>query len=106
MDSKTPSTIRVVMARRIAARWLNDQAKPEYRLKVFTAGTSRERRAMPNLLRSFRDGRIRLGSMEPIADLGVREEFDHFVLWSSNREALMKLAAWFEERNYETTGIW
>jgi hypothetical protein len=94
------------MARRLAARWLQDRVHPEFRLKVFTVGTSREKKALPSLLRSFRDDKVKLGSIDPLPDLGVKEGFDHFVVWSSHREALLKLGSWLEERGYETSGIW
>ena len=106
MDPSKPSETRVVLARRLAARWLSERASPEYRVKVYTVGSAREKKQLPNLLRSFRDARVHIGSMEPIPDLGVREGFDHFVLWSSDGDALMKLSTWLESKGYETTGIW
>jgi hypothetical protein len=95
---------RVVMAKMVAARWLAAHSHPEYRLKVFYG--PKEIKNLPGLLRSFRDSKLRIGSVEPIPDLGIREEFDHFIIWSSNREGLIKLRQWFEERGCETTGIW
>ena len=108
MDQNKPSKHRVVMARRLAARWLKERAKPEYRMRVLSVGAARERKALPNLLRSFRDDKIKLGgeALDPIPDLGVREGFDEFVVWTSDRNALMKLAAWLEAKGYETSGIW
>lgn len=108
MDTNKPSERRVVMARRLAARWLQDRATPEYRMEVLAIGVSRDRKALPNLLRSFRDNKIKLGGsdLDPIPDLGVREGFDKFILWSSDREALNKLATWLESKGYETSGIW
>ena len=99
-----PSERRVLMARSLARRWLEDQSHPEHRVTVYFVG--REARGYPSLLRSFRDSRLRIGSIEPITDLGVSEGFDSVTLWSSNREGLAKLAAWFEERGFETTGVW
>lgn len=77
-------------------------------MEVLAIGVSRERRALPNLLRSFRDNKIKLGgkSLDPIPDLGVREAFDHFILWSSDREALTKLGSWLESKGFETSLIW
>lgn len=108
MSNDTPSARRVVMARRIAARWLKERVAPEYRVRVMTVGSSRERRALPNLLRSFRDNKIKLGGDDliPLPDLGVQEGFDHFIVWSSNREGLMRLAAWLEKKGFETSGVW
>lgn len=103
---KNPSERRVVMARRLAKRFLEDASSPEYRLRVYYYGTPRQKRAYPNLLRSFRDGKLRLGGMDAIPDLGVHEEFDHFEVWSADRDALKKLAEWFEDNNFETSGIW
>ena len=104
MSSK-PSERRVVLARGVAQRWLESQARPEYRLKVFYAG-HHDGRGFGNLLRMFRDGHLKVGNIEPIKDLGVQDEFDHIILWSGNHKGLKQLAAYFEKRNYETTGIW
>ena len=95
---------RVVMAKLVAARWLEARARPEHRVKVFYG--PREIKNASNLLRSFRDGKLKIGSIDPILDLGIREEFDHMVLWSSDKDALMRLAGWFEARGCETSGIW
>lgn len=101
-----PSERRVVMARRIARRFLEERAQPEYRLKVFYYGSAREKKSLPNLLRSFRDGKLRIGKVNPIPDLGINEDFDHFMIWSSERESLIQLKDWFEDHGYETSGIW
>jgi len=95
---------KVVMAKRVASHWLAERLQPEYRLKVYQG--AREIRGLPALLRSFRDGKLRIGSVEPIRDLGIQEEFDHFIVWSSDREGLMQLKDWVEARGCETTGIW
>jgi len=102
--SKKASERRVVMAKVVAGRWLQDRVRPEYRLKVYYG--AREIRGLPGLLRSFRDGTVKIGSIEPIMDLGIQEGFDHFIVWSSEREGLLKLRTWFEERGCETSGIW
>lgn len=95
---------RVVMAKVVALRWLQDHTYPEYRLKVYYG--PKEIRGVPSLLRSFRDGKLRIGSIESISDLGIREEFDHFVIWSSDQSGLVQLREWFEKRDFETSGIW
>lgn len=102
--NKRASKRRVVMARRVAEAWLRTRVHPEHRLTVYYG--ARDIRNVPSLLRSFRDGKLRVGSIDPISDLGIQEEFDHLVLWSSNREGLRQLQAWFEERGCETTGVW
>jgi len=101
---KTASGHRVVMAKVVAQRWLEARAKPEYRLKVYYA--AKEIRGLPALLRSFRDGKLKVGSIDPIPDLGVKEGFDHFLIWSSDRSGLVNLRKWFEDRGCETSGIW
>ena len=95
---------RVVMARVVARRWLQDRVHSEYNLKVYHG--PREIRNLPGLLRSFRDGKLKIGSVNPIPDLGIREEFDYIVLWSSDRSGLIQLRKWFESRGCETSGIW
>jgi len=102
--TRRPSERRVLMARSLARRWLEERVRPEHRLTVYFVG--REVRGYPNLLRSFRDGKLKLGSVESIPDLGVIEGFDSITVWSSDAPSLAKLASWFEERGFETTGVW
>lgn len=98
-----PTHRRVVLARAIAARYLSDAASPEFRLTIFLNGT--DGRNVPGLLSGLRDGRLRIGGMSAPSDLGVREEFDAVTLWSSDEESLRKVAAWFEARGFETSGV-
>ncbi len=93
------------MARHLAKRWLERQARAEHRLKIFYAG-HHDGKGFGNLLRMFRDGHLKVGGIEAIRDLGIQEEFDHIILWSSDLEKLKRLASYFENRNYETSGIW
>jgi hypothetical protein len=95
---------RIVMARSLAKRWLEAHTRPEHRLTIFYVG--KEARGIPNLLRSFRDAKLRIGSMDPILDLGVQEDFDSVTVWSSDRDAVVRLASWFEQHGYDTTGVW
>jgi hypothetical protein len=104
MMKEKPSRRRVVLAKEVARRWIQSCLRPEYQLKVYYG--AREIRKLPDLLRSFRDGKLKIGSVEPIPDLGIREEFDHVVAWSRHKEGLIKLRDWCEERGCETTGIW
>lgn len=104
MRSSKTSIHRIVMAKNLASQWLDSQIRPEYRLTVYYVG--KEARGMPSLLRGFRDARVRIGSLVPIPDLGVKEDFDSVEVWSSDREAMLKLAAWFEEHDYDTSGVW
>ena len=95
---------RVIMAKAVARRWLESRVHPEYRLKVYYG--PREIRGLTALLRSFRDAKLKVGSIDPIPDLGIKEGFDHFVVWSSDRDGLMELRDWLEKRGCETTGVW
>ncbi len=95
---------RVVMARRVAGRWLRRVAHSEHRFKVLLG--AKEIRNLPGLLRSFRDGKIAMVDVPKISDLGVKEGFDHISMWSRDRIGLIALKDWFEKRGFETTGIW
>jgi hypothetical protein len=99
-----PSERRIVMARNLAKRWLEAEVRPEHRLTIYYAG--KEVRGLPNVLRGFRDARLKIGKMDAIPDLGITEGFDSVTVWSSDRDALVRLAAWFEVHHYETTGVW
>ncbi len=100
----TASERRVVMAKVVALRWLEAHSHPEFRLKVYYG--PRDIRNLPGLLRSFRDAKIKIGSIEPIEDLGMQEEFDHLTVWSSDHAGLVQLRDWLEARGCETSGIW
>lgn len=103
-DQHKPSVVRVAMAKRVASSWLLRHAKPEYRITVYAG--SEEIRSLPGLLRAFRDGRTKIGSMGPIRDLGIRAGFDRMTVWSSNHEGMTQLDQWLTRRGCETTGIW
>lgn len=95
---------KVVMAKRVAARWIARKAKAEYRFSVLMG--QREIRNLPNLLKSMRDGKLAMEGVPTIPDLGVREDFDKVTMWSNDREAMLRLADWFERRGFDTTGVW
>lgn len=97
------SVKRVLMARSLAERWIQDQVRPEYRFTVFS--NVRDVRGIPSVLRSFRDGKIRVGSVDPIPDLGVEEGFGQVTVWTSDRTSAILLCRWFEKHGFETTGV-
>ena len=101
----TPSYKRVLMARRLAKKWVLRKARPEYRLTIYRSAT-RDLRNLPDLLKSFRDGKVRIGDVDPISDLGVNPGFDNCEIWTTDKEKLKKLDAWFQKVGCETTGIW
>ena len=91
------------MARAVAARWLAATSSAEYHLTVYIPGG--DTRNIPSLLDGFRAGRIKLGGMSTPNNFGVVDEFDSVHVWSSDGVALTRLAAWFESRGYETSGV-
>lgn len=95
---------RVVMAKMVARKWLTKNAHAEYR---FTAYNSDPRMlgTLPSLLRSFRDGRVRLAGLQGIPDLGVKEEGDGVTIWSSDADKMASLQSWLEKKGYDTTGV-
>lgn len=95
---------RVVMVKRVASSWVARKVQAEHRFSVFLG--SKEIRNLPNLLRSFRDGKVVLSGVPPFSEFGISEEGDRISLWSSNREAMKSLMEWFEVRGFETTGVW
>lgn len=105
MEDSKGSERRVVLAKTVAQRWLENRVRPEYRFQVFRSASC-DIKKLPSLLRSFRDQKIKIAGVSPLPDLGIQEEFDTISLWSSNREALLQLKNWFEERGLETTGMW
>lgn len=103
-----PCKKRVVMAKSVAKRWLADASQPMYRMTVYESGASKPVKVLSGLLRSFRDGRLVLGGVGTIPDLGVRDgdAMGSITIWSSNHEALLALDQWLNKHNYSTTGIW
>lgn len=95
---------KVVMARNVAWRWIRKVAKAEYRLRVLYGAV--EYKNLPNLLRAFRDGKVAMKGLVPLPDMGLKEDFDGFEVWSSDKEALSTLNVWLEGRGFETTGVW
>lgn len=94
----------VIMRRKVALKWLKSRSKPYFQVTIYNRENSSKKTA--SLLRSIRDKKFSVKGMDAIEDLGVRESFDGVTLWSSDRKSLKKLTAWFEKRNYETTGVW
>lgn len=103
MSSDPLTHNRVVLARAVAARYLQEVSHPEFRLTVLLNGW--ESRNVPGLLTGLRDGRLRVGGVVGPAPIGVREEFDSVTVWSSDEGTLQKLASWFESRGFETSGV-
>ena len=104
MPKKERPDKRVVNVRAVARRWVARVAEPEFRVRVLLG--MREIRNLPSLLRSFRDSRVAMQDVPTIGDLGIKEHFDSLELWSRDREKLIKLAAWFEKRGFDTSGVW
>ena len=95
---------KVVMAKRIATRWILRVAKSEYRITVFHGAKGSQN--IVNFLRCFRDGKVAMQGVHPLSDLGVRDHGDSVEVWTTNREAMVQIKEWFEKRGYETTGVW
>lgn len=97
------STKRVIMAKRVAQEWLAKNATEEYRVRVYPSLDSKTN--LPSWLRSFREGRSKMGSAKPF-DFAVEEFPDHFCIRSRDYEGMKVLNAQLESYGYETTGIW
>jgi len=100
---KKPSERRVIMAKKIAADWLSQHSAAEYRFRVYHNGDTTP---YVNLLRSFRDNRIRFGSVDPIPDLGIKHEVEGFTVWSNDWSGLQSLKTFLEKKGMDTTWIW
>lgn len=99
------SARRILMAKRLAARWVEANSAPEYRIRIYPPA-GRSMNMLPNLLRSFRDGNVRISGLSAkVPDLGIKTGFDHLTLWSSHREGIEILDAWFTKNGCETTGV-
>ena len=92
------------MAKMVSRKWLAKNVHAEHRMTVYSTD-QRMLRALPSLLRSFRDGRIKLGSLQSISDLGIKEEGDGVTLWSADSDKMASLQTWLEKKGYDTTGV-
>jgi hypothetical protein len=95
---------KVIMARRVAAKWIQRTARAEYRFDVLA--TPSDLRQISNMLRAFRDGKVAVRGIPRIPDLGLQEQGDTFAVWSRDRKAILALEKWFEARGFETSGVW
>jgi hypothetical protein len=103
MSQKHPSTHRVAMAKRLADKWISKHSSPEYRLTIYRGSSTAN---LPSLLRSFRDGKLRVASVEPIRDLGIQPGFDHVLLRSQDFDALTELEKAVQKFGCETSGVY
>lgn len=98
------------MAKVVASRWLVAISKSEYRFTIFGFHHPVKAKKFASSLRSMRDRQVQAGSAGPrvpvIPDLGVREAGDGVEVWSSDVEALRKLAKWAESSGLNTDFIW
>lgn len=101
MDEISPAK-RIIMSKSVARQWLLKSARPEYRFRVFNPAA----KDYPSVLRAFRDSKTKLAGVNPLPDLGIKEEFGGFYVWSSDLEALKTLQTWFAKRGLETSWIW
>lgn len=99
---------KIAMARAVAETWLKEHSRLEFRVTAFP-GPKGEIRNLPSLLRSWRDGKVKLAHLKPIPDLGIKDASDIGFLeyWSSDAEGIRGLTRWLEAKGYETTGgVW
>jgi len=100
------------MAKMVASRWLAALCKSEYRFNIFGFPHPSKAKKFASSLRSLRDRQVRKGDTGEgirfpiIPDMGVRETGDGVEVWSSNVEALRKLANWAESSGLNTDFIW
>lgn len=97
---------RILLAKRIARKYIQKIAKAEYRFDVFysTIDSGKVKR-LPELLRSFRDGKVKIENIPYIPDLGMEEALDKITLWSADGTLLRVLHQWLEGKGLETTGL-
>jgi hypothetical protein len=110
--AKLAPTVRVVMAKSVASRWIKGLSRTEYRFNIFGFDSTAKAKKFASSLRSLRDRPNHRKSSETptllpsISDLGVRERGDMVEVWSSNVDSLRKLARWAESVGLNTDFIW
>lgn len=99
---------KIAMARTVAEAWLQQHSRVEYRVAAFP-GPRGEIHNLPSLLRSWRDGKVKIANLQSVPDLGIREgsEAGFIEYWSTDANGIRSLTKWLEDRGYETTGgVW
>lgn len=91
----------IVMARKLAGQWIDEHSREEYRFNIMASP-----RYFGGILRSFRDGRLKLSKVLPLPDLGVEEMSESVQVWSSDRDGLKSLERYFAKIGVETSWIW
>jgi hypothetical protein len=100
------------MAKSVAHRWLIAATSSEYRFSIFGFEHQSKAKKFASVLRSLRDRKCKSAGSQnsphipTIPDLGVRDRGDAVEVWSSNVEALRKLAFWAESSGLNTDFIW
>ncbi len=104
---------RVLISKDVARKYIFQCASPEYRFNVICFD-EKTARLQSWLLKKFRSAEARdrtqvfgkLGTLDPIQDLGVSVHNDTLSVWSCNRKGLLELKDHFENSGFETSGIW
>lgn len=96
------------MAKSVANRWLQGITRSEYRFMIFGFAHPSKAKKFASTLRSIRDRQHKQASVSlpAISDLGVKDRGDMVEVWSSNVEALRKLAKVAEAMGLNTDFIW
>lgn len=94
------------MAKNLASNWIAENALPEYRMTVYYPSDPSIPNKITRLLKSFRDGKVRISGVDPILDMGMSTHYDYLEVWSKNREGMEKLRDWFHRMGCETAGVW
>lgn len=95
---------RVIMAREVARKWLEQNSFAEYRFRVLLNGGDAS--SYVGLLKGHRDGRLALSKVASLPDLGVLEEVGSLTVWSSNKQGMLSLRRYFTRRGMDTSWIW
>lgn len=111
--AKSSSTVRIVIAKAVAARWLQGLTRSEFRFSIFGFANQVKAKKFASSLRAIRDRQQRRDAsvdhiihIPAIVDLGVRERGDSVEVWSSNVDGLRKLAKWADSVGLSTDFIW
>lgn len=94
----------VGMSRRVALAWLEEKINPFYSLTIYYKDGNPNK--LTDVLRSFRDNKLKIPGVPTIDDLGMNPFFDGIHMWSANKSNILILKDWFEKHGYETSGIW
>lgn len=97
-------TKRILMAKKLARKWLEENSSAEYRLTIYE-NIERNKINLPSVLRAMKTKRSKWASVGPVPDMIVKVGFDFVVVRSKDEDSITRLDSFLRDQGYETFGV-